>query len=61
MNITWRLLIVEDDQRSPRAKDKLEAEGYEVSMSHAEDCLRLLETSTWTLVVLDLMLPASTA
>jgi DNA-binding response OmpR family regulator len=59
MNITWRILIVEDDQALALGlRINLEAEGYEVlHVPTAEDCLRLLETSTVDLVVLDLMLP----
>ncbi|HOJ15443.1 MAG TPA: response regulator transcription factor [Deltaproteobacteria bacterium] len=59
MNVTWRILIIEDDQ--PLAlglRINLESEGYEVMHAlSAEEGLRILDNSSVDLVILDLMLP----
>jgi len=59
MNVTWRILLIEDDQ--PLALGlliNLEAEGYTViHAASAEEGLKVLNDASVDLIVLDLMLP----
>ncbi len=54
-----RILVIEDEQKVARAlKEGLEHEGYQVSIAHSgEEGFYLLNSGTFELLLLDLMLP----